>query len=206
MKVILAHLLAAAQLAEMAYNADPVDHKREAWEKAKDEHRLAAEAEQLADLASVEAEPSTDRGAINQLGRPVKDLDTLLKDSAPYKELEKHADTLAGTVNELQSMYETLDAENLQVKQERLQLIEENARLKDANTLLNSQLIEKSQKIDELEKSPLSGKSTADAPAETSTPEGAPATTEQPLTAYQKGLLTKAANQAKAAEEAKKNS
>ncbi len=192
MKVILAHLLAAAQLAEMAYSADPKDHKLEAWNNAKAEYEKAAEAEQA---------------SINQLGRPVKDLDTLLKDSAPYRDLEKHANLLAGTVNELLEKNDTLDAENLQVKQERLQLIEENTRLKDANTLLNSQLIEKSQKIDELEKSALSGKSTADAPAETSTPEGTPATTEQPLTAYQKGLQTKAANQAKAAEEAaKKNS
>lgn len=202
MKATLAQLLAAAQLAEMLYQADQVDHKREAWEKAKTEYEQAVELEQL---------PALSPSEFAKLGRPVKDLDTLLKDSAPYKELEKHAATLAEMVDHLDTKFQETDAKNQSLFNDKLALAEENAKLKEANLLLNSQLIEKSQKIDELEKSSLSAKPTVPATAETTapaaTPESAPAATETELTPYQKGLLTRAANLAAKAEgEPKKNS
>jgi hypothetical protein len=51
MKPILSQLLATAQLAEMAYTADPADHKKTAWEKA------LADYEQALDAADQETEP-----------------------------------------------------------------------------------------------------------------------------------------------------
>lgn len=193
MKATLAQLLAAAQLAEMLYQADQVEHKREAWEKAEREYNEAAEAEHIIVFSPA-----------GQPGTVIKDLALDPKASEPYKELENHNQLLTVTVD-------ALNNENAVLHNEKLVLAEENGRLKESNSLLNSQLIEKSQKIDELEKSALSAKPTVPATAETTapaaTPESTPAATDAPLTAYQKGLLTRAANLAAKAEgEPKKNS
>ncbi|GAB3990334.1 hypothetical protein GCM10028807_17270 [Spirosoma daeguense] len=162
MKPILSQLLATAQLAEMAYNADQSEHKKAAWKKAQRDYDEAEKAEQ--------AEAPTEQPKGQEWG--------------------------GASVEILSNVVEALDKANQG-------LVSENTELKTENSLLKNQLIEKDGKINELEKSLLSAKSTA--PATT------PATAPKPLTgaakvaAEAKAAKTVAATTSEA-DEAKKNS
>jgi len=179
MKQNLTHLLAAAQLAEMHYQADQSAHKKRIWEKAQTEYEQAAEAVRV-----LEKEPlETDNMFLEIL-----------------EGLEQDANKLVANIDQLEA---------------------ENKTLAEENYFLKNQLIEKDQKINELEKSALSGKpatpETTPAPAAPATPEttpAAPATPEttpapapaRPLTGAAKINAEKKAAKLLAEAETKKNS
>ncbi len=179
MKQNLTHLKAAAQLAEMHYQADQSAHKKSLWEKAQTEYEEAAESERV------------------ESQEPVATDDVFFK---VLEGLEKDAEQLVETMNQLET---------------------ENKTLAEENSFLKNQLIEKDQKINELEKSALSGKpatpETTPAPAAPATPEttpAAPATPEttpapapaRPLTGAAKINAEKKAAKLLAEAETKKNS
>ncbi|OJW76337.1 hypothetical protein [Spirosoma sp. 48-14] len=89
MKVALTQLLAAAQLAEMAYNADQVDHKKAAWEKAQTEYEQAAEAErQEQPVASPQPVDDSENGheLAEQLATVTANYQALLHENATLKD------------------------------------------------------------------------------------------------------------------------
>ncbi|GAB4050448.1 hypothetical protein [Spirosoma litoris] len=66
-KPTLSQILATAQLAEMAYNADQTEHKKAAWEKALSDYEQAVEAERVEQPES--QEPTILENWIQELGR-----------------------------------------------------------------------------------------------------------------------------------------
>lgn len=182
----LSQLLAASQLAEMAHQADPSDYKRQAMEQAQTEYNQAL----------LDAEPDPAATATNQ---PKKtDVEIL---QAIVDELDQAYQIKVSDVDKLATRCARLEDEKKALADECKQLYADKMALVTENSLLKNQQIEKGQKIDELEKSPLSAKpasvETATVETTSGAPEAAPA-----LTPYQKGLLTRQQNLAKAAAEA----
>lgn len=111
MKPILSQLLATAQLAEMAYTADPADHKKTAWEKA------------LADY---------EQAAADQESEPVLTIPATPKDVAFLERLSQELDqeNLA-----LKTRMDALVTENLSLKN---QLIEKEGKIKQLENSVSS--------------------------------------------------------------------
>lgn len=113
MKPILSQLLATAQLAEMAYTADPADHKRVAWEKA------LADYEQAVDAADQETE--------SVLAIPANPKDVAF--------LERLSQELDQENLALKTRMDALVTENLSLKN---QLIEKEGKIKQLENSVSS--------------------------------------------------------------------
>ena len=174
-KPALSQILATAQLAEMAYNADQTDHKKAAWDKAQTEYEQAKQ--------EAETEPGLE----------------------PYLVTLAINDQATGKTEMLAKIVDELRQSNAGLGRDLNTVVEEN-------TLLKNQLIEKEEKIKELEKLALSANpATPEVPpaaAPAVTPVIAPAATPaapKPLVGAAKVAAEKKAA-ALAEEEAKKNS